>query len=38
MEIKIVNSDSPAWHSGLKFGDVILEIESRPINNIKDYK
>ena len=38
MEIVLVNTDSPAWHSGLKLGDVIIEIDSQPINNIDEYK
>ena len=38
MEVVLVNTDSPAWHSGLKLGDVILEIDSKPINNIDEYK
>ena len=38
MEVMLVNSDSPAWHAGLKAGDVLIEIEGRSINNINDYR
>ena len=35
--ILMVNSESPAWSSGLKQGDILLEIDGIPINNIQDY-
>ena len=38
MEIVLVNTESPAWHSGIKLGDIILEIESQKVNNIQEYK
>ena len=38
MEIMLVNTDSPAWHSGLKLGDILIEIEGKQINNIGQYK
>jgi S1-C subfamily serine protease len=37
MMILLVNSESPAWHSGLKVGDIILEIDGVKVNNINDY-
>ena len=37
MIILLVNTESPAWHAGLKVGDVLLEIDGHPINNITDY-
>ena len=38
MEVILVNTESPAWKSGFKLGDVILEIDSRPVNNIEEYR
>ena len=38
MEIMLVNTESPGWNSGLKAGDIILEIEGKPVNNINDYR
>ena len=38
MEVVLVNTESPAWHSGIKVGDIIIEIEGKTINNIQDYK
>ena len=38
MEIVLVNTSSPAWHAGIKHGDVLLEINGKPINNINDYR
>ena len=38
MEIVLVNTDSPAWHAGLKFGDILLEIDGKLVNNITDYR
>ena len=38
MVVMLVNTDSPAWHSGLKLGDVIIEIEGKEVNNINQYK
>ena len=37
MMVLLVNTDSPAWHAGLKVGDIILEIDNQKINNITDY-
>ena len=34
MELVLVNSDSPAWHAGLKLGDILLEIDHKTVNNI----
>ena len=38
MIVLIVNSGSPAEASGIKRGDVILEIEGQKIQNIGDYR
>ena len=38
MEIVLVNSDSPGWHSGLKAGDILLEIDGKTVNNIDQYR
>ena len=38
MEVILVNTESPAWKSGFKLGDVILEIDSSPVNNIEEYR
>ena len=38
MELVLVNSDSPAWHAGLKLGDILLEIDHKTVNNIDDYR
>ena len=37
MMVLLVNTDSPAWHAGLKVGDVLVEIDGIKINNINDY-
>ncbi len=37
MMVLLVNTESPAWLAEMKVGDILLEIEGRPINNIKDY-
>ena len=37
MMVLLVNSESPAWHAGLKVGDILLEIDGQKINNINDY-
>ncbi len=37
MMVLLVNTDSPAWHAGLKVGDILLEIDNQKINNITDY-
>ena len=34
MEIVLVNTESPAWHAGIKHGDIILEINSQKVNKI----
>ena len=38
MEIVLVNSDSPAWHAGVKHGDILIEISGKKVNNIGDYR
>ena len=38
MEILLVSTDSPGWNAGLKLGDILLEIEGNPVNNIHDYR
>ena len=38
MEIVLVNTDSPAWHAGVKLGDILVSIEGRPVNNIGEYR
>ena len=38
MEIVLVNSESPAWHAGLKHGDIVIEISGKKVNNIADYR
>ena len=37
MMVLLVNTESPAWHAGLKVGDIILEIDGVKVNNINDY-
>ena len=37
MMVLLVNTESPAWHAGLKVGDILLEIDGIKINNINDY-
>lgn len=37
MIILLVNTESPAWHAGLKKGDILMEIDGEKINNINDY-
>lgn len=37
MMVILVNTESPAWHGEMKVADVLLEIDGRPINQIKDY-
>ena len=34
----LVNTDSPAWLAEMKVGDILLEIDGKPINKIADYK
>ncbi len=36
--INAVRPDSPAWEAGLRRGDVIKEINRKPVRNIKDYR
>ena len=38
MEIMLVNSDSPGSTSGMRAGDILLEIEGQVVNNISDYR
>ena len=37
MMVLLVNTESPAWHAGLKVGDILMEIDGNAINNINDY-
>lgn len=37
MMVLLVNTESPAWHAGLKVADIIMEIDGQKINNISDY-
>ena len=37
MMVLLVNTESPAWHAGLKVGDIILDIDGIKVNNITDY-
>lgn len=36
MMILLVNTESPAWHAEIKVGDILLEINGKPINVITD--
>ncbi len=38
MMILLVNSQSPAWHSDMKVGDILMEVNGNQINTIKDYQ
>lgn len=38
MMIVLVNTDSPAWHSNIKVGDILLEVNSQAVNNITHYQ
>ena len=33
-----MNTESPAWHADMKVGDILLEIDGKPINLIKDLR
>ena len=35
--VLLVSTESPAWQADMKIGDIILEIEGKPINTIGDY-
>ena len=37
MMILLVSTESPAWNAEVKVGDVLLEIDGKPINLIQDY-
>ncbi len=37
MMILLVNTESPAWHAGLKVRDIIIEIDGVKVNCINDY-
>ena len=37
MMVILVNTESPAWHGEMKVGDILMEIDGRQINQIKDY-
>ena len=34
MMVLLVNTESPAWQADMKVGDILLEIDGRPINMI----
>lgn len=36
MMVLLVNTESPAWHADMKVGDILLEIDGKPINKIGD--
>ena len=36
MMVLLVNTESPAWQADMKVGDILLEIDGRPINLIGD--
>ena len=38
MMILLVNTESPAWHSNVKVGDILLEVNGKAINNITHYQ
>ena len=37
MMILMVVTESPAWHANLKVGDILMEIDDKPIDQIDDY-
>ena len=37
MMVLLVNTDSPAWKADMKVGDILLEIDGKPINMISDF-
>ena len=37
MMVLLVNTESPAWQADMKVGDILLEINGKPINMIADY-
>ena len=37
MMVLLVNTESPAWQADMKVGDILLEIDGRPINLINDF-
>ena len=36
MMILLVNTESPAWRGEMKVGDILMEIEGKPINLINE--
>ena len=36
MMILLVNTESPAWQADFKVGDILLEIDGKPVNLIGD--
>jgi len=36
MMVLLVNTESPAWQADMKVGDILLEIDGKPINMIND--
>ena len=36
MMVLLVNTESPAWQADMKVGDILLEINGRPVNLIGD--
>lgn len=36
MMVLLVNTESPAWQGDMKVGDILIEIDGKPINMIND--
>ena len=36
MMVLLVNTESPCWQAEMKVGDILLEIDGKPINMIND--
>ena len=37
MMVLLVNTESPAWDADMKVGDVLMEIDGKPINLITEF-
>ena len=37
MMVLLVNTESPAWDADMKVGDILLEIDGKPINLITEF-
>ena len=37
MMVLLVNTESPAWEADMKVGDVLMEIDGKPINLITEF-